>query len=295
MIVMNHEAKGYAKIFLAGCLWGTIGIFVKMMERNGCGATYTSFIRLFFAFLLLALLTLFLDGAKAFLIGKHTLLSCALFGVVCHGLDNILYSLSISYNGVTVASGLVYTAPVFTGALSFLFFRERLPIYRWAALLLNALGCVLTATGGVMRGDSIIPLGILIGIGSGLTYAMTAIFGRIAMQENASPFAVAMYNAFFGCAFVAVVSRPWTSVAAPLDGQLLLIGLFYAMIPTVAAYLLYFSGISHIKQTGKVPVVASVELIVAALIGVFVFREAISAGNIVGIVLVLLSIFLFSK
>ncbi len=138
MIVMNHEAKGYAKIFLAGCLWGTIGIFVKMMEHNGCGATYTSFIRLFFAFLLLALLTLFLDGVKAFLIGKRTLLSCALFGVVCHGLDNILYSLSISYNGVTVASGLVYTAPVFIGVLSFLFFRERLPVYRWAVLLLNA-------------------------------------------------------------------------------------------------------------------------------------------------------------
>ena len=69
----------------------------------------------------------------------------------------------------------------------------------------------------------------------------------------------------------------------------------YALIPTALAYVFYFKALSKIKQISKVPVIASVELIVATLIGTFVFGETIRAGNITGVVLVLLSILLFSR
>jgi DME family drug/metabolite transporter len=49
-----------------------------------------------------------------------------------------------------------------------------------------------------------------------------------------------------------------------------------------------------LKTTGKVPVVASIELVVATIIGVFAFSESMTIIKIVGIVLVLLSILLFS-
>lgn len=291
---MQRGSGSFVKVFAAGCLWGTIGLFVKLMEANGSSASYTSFIRMSFGALLLIVLTVLFDGAKAFRIGKRTLVSCILLGIVCQGLYNVLYSLSISRNGMAVASVLLYTAPVFTGILSVLLFREKLSAGKWAALLINVLGCVLTATGGDLSGTTIVLSGVLIGVGAGVTYAMIAIFGRIAMQERSSPFAVATYNLLFGCLFLAVVSHPWTTVAAPLEPKLLLIGSLYALIPTTAAYLLYFSGLSQITQTSKVPVVASVELIVATLIGVLVFREPIAVGNVLGIALVLLSILLFS-
>ena len=291
---MNTESKSFVKVFFAGCLWGTIGLFVKLMENAGSSAAYTSFVRLLFGFLLLVVLTLIFDGAKAFRIGKRTLISCILLGIVSQGLYNILYSRSISLNGMAVASVLLYTAPVFTGIMSALFFKEKLTATKCAALLVNVLGCVLTATGGKISGAGIALTGVLFGVGAGLTYAMIAIFGRIAMQEQSSPFAVATYNLLFGCIFVAIVSHPWTTVSAPLDAHILLIGLLYALIPTAAAYVLYFGGLSNIKQTSKVTVVASVELIVATGIGAFVFKEAVAVGNILGIALVLLSIFLFN-
>lgn len=292
---MDSELKSFIKIFFTGCLWGTIGLFVKLMEAQGSSSSYTSFLRLFFGFFLLVILTLIFEGPRAFLIGRRTLFSCILLGIVCQGIFNILYSSSISMNGISVGSVLLYTAPIFTSITSILLFKEKLNLLKWFALLINVVGCTLTATGGDFSAAVLAPLGILIGVGSGFTYAMTAVFGRIAMREESSPFAVAAYNVLFGCIFVAIFSRPWVAVENPFNPKLILLGLLFGLIPTALAYSFYFNGLSEITQTSKVPVVASVELVVATIIGVFAFAETINTFKFFGILLVLLSIFLFSR
>ncbi len=292
---MHAETRSFIKIFITGCLWGTIGLFVKLMEAQGSSSSYTSFLRLFFASLLLAVLTLVFDGPKAFRIGRKTLVSCVLLGIVCQGVFNMLYSTSISMNGMAVGSVLLYTAPIFTSIASVLLFREKLNFLKWAALLINVVGCALTATGGDFSAGAFVPLGLLIGVGAGFTYAMTAVFGRIAMQEEASPFAVAAYNLLFGCIFIALIRRPWLTVESPFSMRLLLLGLLFGLVATALAYALYFSGLSKITETSKVPVVASIELVVATVIGVIAFSEPVTAVRIAGIFLVLLSILLFSR
>ena len=292
---MASEHKGYIQIFITGCLWGTIGLFVTLMEMQGSSSSYTSFLRLLCGFVFLAVMTLVFDGPGAFLIGKRTLLSCVLLGVVCQGTFNILYSMSISMNGMSVGSVLLYTAPVFTSVVSMLLFKEKLDLLKWAALLINVLGCALTATGGDFSAASLAPLGLLAGVGAGFTYAMTAVFGKIAMQEKASPLAVAAYNLFFGFLFVAVIRRPWITVEDPFKRQILLYGLLLGLIATALAYGIYFSGLSKITRTSKVPVVASVELVVATIIGVLAFSERMTIVKVLGILLVLFSIFLFSR
>ena len=292
---MDSEYKNFIKIFITGCLWGTIGLFVKLMEAQGSSSSYTGFLRLLFGFSLLAVMTLFSDGPGAFRIGRKTLFSCILLGIVCQGLFNILYSMSISMNGMSVGSVLLYTAPVFTSITSVLLFKEKLSSLKWVALLINVVGCALTATGGEFSTESIAPLGLLIGIGSGFTYAMTAVIGKIAMQEKSSPLAIATYNLLFGCLFIGIVRRPWMTVETPFNAGLLLYGLLFGLIATALAYSIYFSGLSGIKETSKVPVVASIELVVATIIGVFVFSENMTAIKIIGILLVLLSILLFSR
>ena len=198
-------------------------------------------------------------------------------------------------NGMAIGSVLLYTAPVFAGVTSVLLFHERLTKLKWLALLVNVAGCALTATGGHFGGSNLVLSGILFGIGAGFTYAMSAIFGRLATQEKASSFAVTTYGLLFGALFLALTSHPWTTVENPLNPHILLVGLLYALIPTALAYLLYFGSLATIRQTSKVQVVASIEPVVATLLGVFVFQESIGLGNIIGIVLVLFSILLFSK
>ena len=138
------------------------------------------------------------------------------------------------------------------------------------------------------------PVGLLVGIGAGFTYGMTAVIGKFAMREEASPFAVATYNLLFSCVFIAIARLPWRTVGQPFNARLLLYGLLFGLIATALVYAFYFSGLSKISQASKVPVVASVEPVVATVIGAAVFSERVTAVKIVGIGLVLLSILMFS-
>ena len=61
------------------------------------------------------------------------------------------------------------------------------------------------------------------------------------------------------------------------------------------AYIVYYNGLSKITETSRVPVLASVETVVAALIGLVVFGQSLGIVKIVGIALVMISIALMNK
>ena len=53
---------------------------------------------------------------------------------------------------------------------------------------------------------------------------------------------------------------------------------------------MYYDGISKITETARIPVLASVETVVAAIIGLVVFGQSLGPVKIIGIALVLASI-----
>lgn len=118
---------------------------------------------------------------------------------------------------------------------------------------------------------------------------LAPIFGRLAADEG-SPFAVSTYNFLFATIFLAIFTRPWTTVENPLNPKVLAIGVGFALIPTALGYIFYFSGLKNITESSKVPVVASIETVVATIIGILIFHENLRPGNILGIACVLGSI-----
>ena len=50
---MNSAWKSYGCIFVAGCLWGTNGLFVKLMQGAGSTSAYTGFVRIALSLLIL--------------------------------------------------------------------------------------------------------------------------------------------------------------------------------------------------------------------------------------------------
>ncbi|MEZ3487328.1 MAG: DMT family transporter [Lachnospiraceae bacterium] len=286
---MKTEFRSYVCIFIAGSLWGTIGLFVKLMEQAGSTSSYTSFLRMGLGLILLVIITLAKDGPKAFRIGKGTLLSCILLGFICQAIYNLAYSNAVNTIGVSLSSVLLYTSPIFTSVISFLFFHEKLGRRKLFALLINIIGCTLTVTGGNFNGLSFAASGLLFGIAAGFCYSLAPIFGRLAADEG-SPFAVSTYNFLFATIFLAIFTHPWTTVSNPLNLKVLAIGVGFALVPTALGYIFYFSGLKNITESSKVPVVASIETVVATIIGILVFHENLRLGNILGIVCVLGSI-----
>lgn len=286
---MREDWKYYGCIFVTGCLWGTNGVFIKLMEQAGSSSLYTGFIRLLFSFLILLIITLVKDGVKAFKVSKKTLISCVMLGLLCQALYNYLYTTTISLLGMSLGSVMTYMSPVFASILSFFIFREKFGMRKYVALVMNLVGCALTVTGGKLDGFHFAVSGVLFGVAAAFIYSLSGILGRFATDEG-SAFAVCTYNFLFGVIFLGLFSHPWTTVEMPMDKTIWFYGFLYALLPTAIGYIFYFVGLSGVKESSKVPVVASVENVVAVMIGVYVFHELIGLGNVIGIAMVLGSI-----
>lgn len=239
--------------------------------------------------MILTVITLIKEGPRAFKITRNTLISCALLGLVCQALYNYVYSSAINSLGVSFACVMTYMSPAFASVISYFLFREKFGPNKYLAMALNLVGCALTVTGGSLRGVSFAASGLLFGLASAACYSLVGIFGRIASGE-ASPYVVATYNFLFGSIFLGLFGHPWTTVENPMEPGILLYGFIYALIPTGICYIIYFRGVSRIKESSKVPVAASVENIIAVVIGVLMFHEKVGIANAAGVILVLCSI-----
>lgn len=289
----NTGRQGYLLILLSGVLWGTIGLFVKWMTGLGATPVFSGFCRMAFALPILAILTLIKFGPKAFKIDKYSLRTCALMGLICQAAYNFLYSYAVEELGVSISAVLLYIAPVFTSIMSFFIFSERLSGRKWLALLLNLIGCTLTVTGGKLDGLQLSVVGLLFCIGSALCYALSPIIGRFA-TSRCNPYVASTYNFLFATIFLLIFTQPWQGMTGKISPLMLLAGFGFGLIPTAITYLLYFTGLQRVKESSRVPVLASVETVVATLIGIVAFGEQIGIVNWLGIGLVMGSILLMN-
>ena len=272
-------------IFLAGVLWGTIGIFVNELNSLGASSAQTCFIRMFSGFLIMAVYALIKNRKNFFLIDRKTLLICAGLGLISHGFFNICYTASIKLNGMGIACVLMYSAPVFTAMASKIIFNEKISGLKIFALALNILGCVLTVTGGSLDSAGLSLTGILAGLGTGFCYGMAAIFGKAGEKTDAS--IISAYSYFFAALFLFIFNTPELE---NINIKILSTGFLYGLIPTSLAYMIYYNGLKKINYTSRVPVIASIEPVAAVLIGMIIYNERVSLANFIGIAVVFLSI-----
>ena len=131
-------------------------------------------------------------------------------------------------------------------------------------------------------------IGVGVGIMAGFCYALTTIIGTVAKEYHSMT--VTFYSFFFAMITLAVVLRPFGNLVECINSLFVLAAFGYGLIPTVGAYILYMKGLAMNLETSKVPVVASVETVVAAITGICVFSEAFNTAKLIGIALVLGSI-----
>lgn len=287
-----RERSGYLMVIAAGALWGVIGPLMTIMADAGASASEISLLRVAFAFLIMLPLTLVRSGAQGLRVDGRTLAACAVLGVVCHGIYNVFYVYAVTLCGVAAAAVLLNAAPVFGLIFAALLFKEAPTGLKVAAMALDIAGCVLVVTQGNLSALAFPVFGVLCGLGAGITYALTAIVGRIAGART-DPFVMSTYSYLFATLFMVAWTQPWAlplTVNAPVMGA----GIALALVPTALGYVVYYAGVNRIRENSKVPVFASMETVVAAAIGILAYHEPIGPVALVGIALVLVSIALMS-
>ncbi|MBQ8055019.1 MAG: EamA family transporter [Lachnospiraceae bacterium] len=150
-----------------------------------------------------------------------------------------------------------------------------------------------TATAGASAG-LITPVGLLLGLGAGLGYALYSIFSRIILNRGYSVYTNVFYS--FGVAMIGFF------VLACLDGSIgqvfenparTALALLCGLLTGSLAYVLYTTGMKGM-ETSRAAQLTTIEPVTAALLGSFLFHQPLSGWEIAGIVMVVASVVLMN-
>lgn len=277
-------------VLAAGALWGTIGLFATLLSNYGVDAESVAFFRLLSATIMLALILLVKGrGTSLFRVSRKGFISCMLVGFISQAFYNVCYMNTIEQGGMATAAVFLYTSPVYVALISRMFFHEPLTANKIAAIAINIAGCILTVTGGDFSDMRISGFGIIMGILAGFTYALLPILSRTGADAE-DPFTAAFYGQAFGALLLFFLIRPWNGIGTSFSIPILLVFIGFGIVPSAMAYIVYYGGISRITETSRIPVLASVETVVAAIIGLLVFGQRLGIITLTGIAMVLASI-----
>ena len=286
---MKDKLK-YLYVFAAGSLWGIISLFLKPMLNLGFSQIQTVTLRCLIAAAVLGVYMLIKD--KSLFRFKLRDIWCFLgTGLVSLMFFSICYFYSMTYNGVCVAVILLYTSPVFVMLLSLPLFKEKITYKKLIAVVLTVAGCVFVS--GAAGGQSIGFVGIVLGICSGLGYALYSIFSRYALQRNYNSMTISFYTFLF-CGLGCLPFASPVSMALSLSPKAVLYSLGLGVVCCVMPYILYTKGLEYVDNT-RASVIVAVEPVVASLIGVFVYNESVTAVKLLGVALVLSAVVICSK
>ena len=284
---------GPALIILAACFWGSMGIFVRKLSAFGFSSVQIVSIRVTLAALFFCLLLAAKDRS-GFRVALRDI--PLFFGL---GFGSILFFTVCYFSAITImplstAAILLYTSPIWIMLMSALFFREKLDRRKLIALVLAFAGCVLVSG---ISGEGITFAGLLLGLGSGIGYGLYSILGTIALRRY-SPYTVTTYTFAFAAAGSWLICRPADMIskfagAADPAGLAFFCGLT-AVVTAVVPFLSYTLGLRTVEAS-RAGIIATLEPVVATVIGIVYFSEALTLLSGLGIVLVLSAVVILNR
>jgi drug/metabolite transporter (DMT)-like permease len=283
--------RGYLIVLGGTFFWSLTGIFIKiLLTRYGMEPFSLAFWRVTiistFLFLALALLK-----RQSLRISRRHLFLFVMYGLLGVTAHQIVWITSVNYNGAAVATMLNYTTPAIVAVLAWRFFHETLGKEKLIALALSLSGVALVARAYDLHQFQLNPLGLLAGIGTGLTFSSYTLLGRLATRSYSAW--TAMFYAFlFGGLFLLpfnFLTGDFVPMRAAPDGWIAL--LFLALVPSLGGFGAFTIGLSYLPAS-TVSLLSSIEPVLTATMAFFLFGETLNALQIFGAALILSSVVL---
>ena len=287
--MLNGKVKAFFSgeflILITAALWGIISLFSRPLNALGFSSAEITFVRSILSVVFLGIFLIVKDE-KLFKISPRDLPLLLFLGIGCFMTVCLLYTLSIEYNGSSVAAMLEYTSPIWTVIFSRFIFKEKITVVKIIALIGVLGGCAMLSFGGDMRLSA---KGLLFGLGTGLTLSLYGVVSKVAARKYSSE-TITFYMFLFSTVGAFFFSAAW-NIPAKIVAEPLSIWYFigFAALPTTLAYILFTIGVKNISA-GKASMFSTFEIVVAAIVGLLVFKEDIGVIGYIGIVVTVLSL-----
>ena len=281
----------YFYVILGGACWGFMGLFNRMLAAANATMGDRLVIRNTGALVLMTLVFLCVRRKVFRIDPRHLPIFLGSGALSIVGLSWVYFSCQMLCS-LAVAAVLLYLAPSFVVLASAVLWKEKLTPRRALSVLIALLGCALVS--GVIGGDLTVSVkGLLLGVASGLCYASYTVFAHYGLQHYGSY--TVIYWTFVVAGLTSLLWLNVPSLGAVLHqpkGVLGALGL--VVIATVLPYFFYTKGLEGV-ESGLASVIANVEPVVAALVGIIIFHETPTLWTVLGIALVLLAAVILAK
>jgi len=321
--VRSERLRGYGLVLVAAGLWATLGLFYQLLVAYGLPPLTIVFFRA-----AIAALTLFLVMAwrrhgrgavteplrrdcppalRPILSSLSTIKSVGavtaplrrdwplfvafgLFGVAAF---YVVYIHAIDLVGMGVAAVLMYTAPAWVTLFGALFLGEHLNWLKGGALLLSCAGCALVSRAYDLAGVRLNLLGILAGLGAGLTYGLYTLFSKVAQRRHTAWTTLA-YALGIGALFMLPLQSPAALARALTTPPLIFWLLMLGLVPTLGGGLAFNAGLRWMPASDA-SIVATLEPAIATLLGWAFLGEHLERPQLLGAGLILAAVVILQR
>jgi DME family drug/metabolite transporter len=275
----------------AAAAWSTSGLFIRWTVAGSALTPLSlAFWRDLATFVSL-LVSLALFRRRWLRVERRDLPWLAALGAIGIGTFHVLWNLSILHIGYGPATILLYSSPAFVALMARLVWREPLTRAKLAAIGLTLTGCVLVAGLDELAGIELTAGGLVLGLGSALTYGSFSLFGR-QVAPRYSPWTVLLYGFGFG----ALALLPFQFGTAPALGMPASTWIWFGalvFVATIGPFAAYLAALSRLPVS-VASILAASEVVFGSLIGYVVFGEQLQGWQFAGGALVVAGVVLIA-
>jgi len=278
---MNNPNKSLINIHVAVFLFGFSSLFARLINQN---AIVITFGRVFFSFVFLFVFV-WLNKLELKLNSKKDYFLITVSGIIL-AIHWFCFIQSIQLSTVAIGTITFSTFPLFTSFLEPVFFKEKMKIRSVVCSIIMLAGIFILAQNGGAQESIQKTSGIIIGLASGLTYAILSLFNRSFSARYNSKTIV-----FYEQLSAAIILLPFVFIvkpAVPVKDLILLAVL--GIVFTAIAHALFVKGLAHVKVS-TAGIISGLEAVYSIILASVLLREIPVMNEIVGGIIILIVAF----
>lgn len=282
--------RGYLFAFLSALLYGSIGIFVKNGISVDFGPIDLVMLQMLISIILLFIICMIMFR-KEIKLSRKQLLRMLILGGISNTMILVFNYMSYKYLSIAVATVILYTYPALVAIASAVIFKVRVSGNKKIAIIGTFFGCLMIInifSPSVLA--SIKVVGLVYAFLAAVAFAFFNLYAA-KILEDTKPFIVAFYNSIFTLAVLLVFNFGFVYKLRQIGSTLFVNTLLLAILCGIIPSILYYMAL---KNIGSIPVsiIGSLEIPIAGILAFLVFKDKLSALQIIGILVSLASVML---
>ena len=289
------KLRGMLLASLASSLWAISGISGEILFKQfNFSSDWLVSTRTLMSGILLFMIVVFIEKKSILrpLKNKWDSMGIILFGVAGMYLVQYTYFKTIELSNVSFATILQFTAPFFIFIYESIKNRKLPSILTITLLFMTILGVVFIATKGNFSNLSVSLEVLLFGLVSAVMIAFYSTYPKKLLKKYGS-ITVVGWGMIIGSVISNIIHPIW-KIQGDINAKSIIQVITVVILGTSIAYLIYIASLNYISSS-LAGILTAFEPVLAAVLSVVIFGLKFSIIELIGFVLVFVSIFILEK